>query len=57
MVRFARDIGFAISFLPIELLADAKAGQRNWERRFIRYHPEMGIAGDAAHVATRIDAA
>ena len=23
MVRFAKDIGFAISFLPIELLADS----------------------------------
>ena len=55
MVRFARDIGFAISFLPIELLSDAKAGQKNWERRFIRYHPEMGIVGNAGQVSSRID--
>ena len=43
MVRFAKSIGFAVSFLPIELLPDAKAGVRNWEARFIRYRPEMGI--------------
>ncbi len=43
LVRFAKDVGFAISFLPIELLPDAKAGVRNWEARFIRYRPEMGL--------------
>ncbi len=43
MVRFAKDVGFAISFLPIELLPDPNAGVRNWEARFIRYRPEMGL--------------
>ncbi len=43
LVRFAKDVGFAISFLPIELLPDKKAGARNWEGRFIRYRPEMGL--------------
>ena len=43
MVRFAKDVGFAISFLPIELLPDKDAGARNWEGRFIRYRPEMGL--------------
>jgi len=43
LVRFAQSLGFAISFLPIELLPDAKAGVQNWEARFIRYRPEMGI--------------
>ncbi|MCB9779690.1 MAG: radical SAM protein [Alphaproteobacteria bacterium] len=59
IVRFARDIGFAVSFLPVELLADAKAGVRNWEARFIRYRPEMGVASNdsPAHVQARIDAA
>ncbi len=43
MVRFAKDVGFAISFLPIELLPDKMSGARNWEARFIRYRPEMGL--------------
>jgi MoaA/NifB/PqqE/SkfB family radical SAM enzyme len=43
MVRFARDVGFAISFLPVELLAGAQDGVRNWEARFIRHRPEMGL--------------
>ena len=43
MARFAKDVGFAISFLPIELLPDPNAGVRNWEARFIRYRPEMGL--------------
>ena len=43
MVRFAKDIGFNISFLPVELLAGAKDGIRNWEARFIRHRPEMGL--------------
>jgi MoaA/NifB/PqqE/SkfB family radical SAM enzyme len=57
LVRFAREIGFHISFLPVELLADAKAGVRNWEARFIRYRPEMGIStADAPDkVLARID--
>ena len=56
MVRFAKEIGFAVSFLPIELLPDAKAGVRNWEARFIRYRPEMGLAaGPQDDVAGRID--
>jgi MoaA/NifB/PqqE/SkfB family radical SAM enzyme len=59
MVRFADAIGFAISFLPIELLADPKDGVRNWEARFIRHRPEMGLHGsdDPRRVRARIDAA
>lgn len=59
MVRFARDIGFAISFLPVELLPDAKAGVRNFEARFIRYSPEMGVYKEdsAAEVRDRVDRA
>ncbi len=56
MVRFARDLGFAISLLPVELLNTAKAGQRNWEARFIRHRPEMGLqAGPQGDVSSRID--
>ena len=43
MVRFAKAIGFTISFLPIELLNDPSEGVQNWEARFIRYRPEMGL--------------
>ena len=59
LVRFAREVGFAISFLPIELLDDAKGGVQNWEARFIRYRPEMGLhTGDTAKdVRSRVDAA
>ena len=57
MVRFAQDVGFAISFLPVELLDEKKDGIRNWEARFIRYRPEMGVQGDPAQVAARIDKA
>lgn len=59
MARFARDIGFAISFLPIELLPDPKAGAQNFEARFIRYRPEMGVyqADTQAEVRARIDRA
>ena len=57
MVRFARDVGFAISFLPIELLADPKDGVRNWEARFIRHQPEMGMTDSPERVAERIDRA
>jgi MoaA/NifB/PqqE/SkfB family radical SAM enzyme len=57
MVRFARDIGFAISFLPVELLAQQKDGVQNWEGRFIRYRPEMGVyhADTADEVRARVD--
>jgi MoaA/NifB/PqqE/SkfB family radical SAM enzyme len=59
MVRFAKSVGFAISFLPIELLEDAAAGQRNWEARFIRYRPEMGLhtEGTGSSMQARVDAA
>ena len=59
IVRFARDLGFAVSFLPIELLNDPNDGVRNWEGRFIRYRPEMGLhtADSASAVRNRIDSA
>ncbi len=59
MVRFAREIGFAISFLPVELLADQKEGVGNWEGRFIRYRPEMGVykADSVDEVRARVDRA
>ena len=57
LVHFAKAIGFAISFLPIELLETASSGVRNWEARFIRYRPEMGLnnADTAASVHRRVD--
>lgn len=57
MVRFARELGFAISFLPVELLAERKDGVRNWEARFIRYRPEMGVyhADTPDEVKARVD--
>ncbi len=56
MVRFAKEIGFAISFLPVELLNTSKDGVKNWEARFIRHRPEMGMAaGPQEDVAGRID--
>lgn len=59
MVRFAKEIGFAISLLPVELLADPKDGVRNWEARFIRHRPEMGLntTDSASDVLARIDTA
>jgi MoaA/NifB/PqqE/SkfB family radical SAM enzyme len=58
MVRFAQAIGFAVSFLPVELLPDAKAGVRNWEARFIRYRPEMSLdESGAENVGRRVDRA
>jgi MoaA/NifB/PqqE/SkfB family radical SAM enzyme len=59
IVRFAQAIGFHVSFLPIELLADPKDGVRNWEARFVRYRPEMGLNVDdgAGDALARIDAA
>jgi MoaA/NifB/PqqE/SkfB family radical SAM enzyme len=53
MVRFAHDVGFAISFLPVELLTEAKDGVRNWEARFIRHRPEMGMSGGDSDERTR----
>lgn len=57
MVRFARELGFAISFLPVELLAERKDGVRNFEARFIRYRPEMGVyhADSPDEVRARVD--
>ncbi len=57
MVRFAKEIGFAISLLPVELLPDPKAGVRNWEARFIRHRPEMGLntESSADDVLARVD--
>ena len=57
LVRFAKKIGFTVSFLPIELLDDPKAGVQNWEGRFIRYRPEMGLHAEdsAAQVLKRVD--
>jgi MoaA/NifB/PqqE/SkfB family radical SAM enzyme len=59
MVRFARELGFAISFLPVELLPDPAAGVRNWEARFIRFRPEMGLHTEdtPASVQARVDRA
>jgi len=56
MIRFAKALGFSVSLLPIELLPDAKAGVRNWEARFIRHRPEMGlVAGPQGKVGDRVD--
>jgi MoaA/NifB/PqqE/SkfB family radical SAM enzyme len=57
IVRFAREVGFTVSFLPIELLPDPKAGQRNWEARFIRYRPEMAVhvSDSPERVRARVD--
>lgn len=55
IVRFAKAIGFHVSFLPVELLADPKDGVRNWEARFVRYRPEMAVDTNAANVSQRID--
>lgn len=59
IVRFAKEIGFAVSFLPIELLDSAEDGVKNWEARFIRHRPEMGLhAKDSAEqVQIRVDRA
>lgn len=53
IVKFAEAIGFHVSFLPVELLADPKDGVRNWEARFVRYRPEMGLDVDASPETTR----
>jgi MoaA/NifB/PqqE/SkfB family radical SAM enzyme len=59
IVRFAREIGFAVSFLPIELLEDTSAGVQNWEARFIRYRPEMEVHSKdgGSQVEERVDRA
>ena len=59
MVHFAKAIGFTISFLPIELLENQDDGVRNWEARFIRYRPEMGLhsSDTADSVRQRVDKA
>jgi MoaA/NifB/PqqE/SkfB family radical SAM enzyme len=57
IVRFAKAIGFHVSFLPVELLADPKDGVRNWEARFVRYRPEMAVDTNADTVNPRIDKA
>ncbi|MED5370045.1 MAG: radical SAM protein [Myxococcota bacterium] len=56
LVRFAQEIGFAVSFLPVELLSTSKEGVKNWEARFIRHRPEMGLsAGPQGQVGERVD--
>ena len=59
LARFAKEIGFTISFLPVELLETSTSGQRNWEGRFIRYRPEMGlnVQSSPSQVRARIDKA
>ena len=59
IVRFAKEIGFAVSFLPVELLTSENDGVKNWEARFIRYRPEMGLHSEDSteQVLTRVDRA
>jgi len=60
LVAFARAVGFAISFLPVELLDEPTGGSHPWEERFIRFRPEMRIPQDAqseGRVAERVDRA
>lgn len=59
LVKFSKAIGFAISFLPVELLDTAASGVQNWEARFIRYRPEMGLhsSDSSQSVLERVDAA
>ncbi len=60
MAHFARDLGFAISFLPVELLDDPGQGASSWEDRFVRHQPDMRIPVDeqsARQVAERVDRA
>ncbi len=57
LVAFARAMGFAISFLPVELLDDPRGDGHPWEDRFIRHEPEMRIPRDvqsAGRVAERV---
>jgi MoaA/NifB/PqqE/SkfB family radical SAM enzyme len=56
---FARAMGFAISFLPVELLQEPGEA-RNWEARFVRHQPDMALPHDAqaqARIAERVDRA
>jgi MoaA/NifB/PqqE/SkfB family radical SAM enzyme len=46
MVWFAKALGFAISFLPVELLDEPRGSSKQWEDRFIRFRPEMKIPRD-----------
>jgi MoaA/NifB/PqqE/SkfB family radical SAM enzyme len=58
LAEFARELGFAISFLPVELLKDPHDGTRSWETRFVRYQPDMALPLDAqavGKVAERVD--
>ncbi len=60
MVWFAKALGFAISFLPVELLDEPRGSSKQWEDRFIRFRPEMKIprdAGSALEVGERVDRA
>ena len=59
IVDFAKAIGFTVSFLPIELLESQDAGVQNWEARFIRYRPEMGLHTQDSfeNVRKRVDSA
>ena len=59
IVRFAKEIGFAVSLLPIELLDNEDDGVKNWEGRFIRHRPEMGLHSQdsASQVRVRVDRA
>jgi MoaA/NifB/PqqE/SkfB family radical SAM enzyme len=50
MVWFAKALGFAISFLPVELLEEPAGSGKGWEDRFIRFRPEMKIPRDPQSV-------
>ncbi len=50
MVWFAKALGFAISFLPVELLEEPGGSGKSWEDRFIRFRPEMKIPRDPQSV-------
>jgi MoaA/NifB/PqqE/SkfB family radical SAM enzyme len=57
MVWFAKALGFAISFLPVELLEEPRGSGKTWEDRFIRFRPEMKIPRDqqaAGRVGERV---
>jgi MoaA/NifB/PqqE/SkfB family radical SAM enzyme len=51
MVLFAKALGFAISFLPVELLEEPRGSGKTWEDRFIRFQPEMKIPRDVQTLA------
>ncbi len=57
---FAHDLGFGISFLPVELLDSPRGSSHTWEDRFIRHQPEMKLPLDpqaADQVGARVDRA